>query len=310
MVFGPGDLCDSPSKSFARSHLNAIAPHLQQQEGSVLTSCWLPGADVRQPVAVRRIGAMTNSADVRAKATRAVKWSYIGTFLPQLVQPLATIILARLLLPEDYGIVAMGSAILSLVQVFQSLGVSEAIIQYPKEKIDDASNVAFWANCAAAALLVAGLEILAPHIAAFFHDPRLTAVIRVQSLGLLVVAAGSVQSARSAPGIRVQDHCWRVSRTVASFVGGNGPLGCVWVSVLVARDWLSRKFVDEHYNALGVFRLEAPIFIRSSGRWCAALLRWICARGTVAGVGSGGGRQRGGGTRFRDGGSGGICFRL
>lgn len=87
----------------------------------------------------------------------------------------STSILARLLTPEDYGVIGMATVTIGFVEYFKDLGLSAATIQRQEINHQQISNL-FWINLSlscAIALIVAGLS---PVVAAFYHEPRLQAI--------------------------------------------------------------------------------------------------------------------------------------
>jgi O-antigen/teichoic acid export membrane protein len=95
----------------------------------------------------------------------------------------STFILARLLLPSDYGLVAMVSAITGIVGVFHDLGLSSAVIQ--KEHIDQEQvSSVFWINAAISLLLAILISLAAPLLVYFYEEPKL--------LSITLVFAGSI----------------------------------------------------------------------------------------------------------------------
>ena len=104
--------------------------------------------------------------------THALKWSFLSEIASKAVQPLVFVELARLLTPEDYGVVAAATMVISFSQIFLEAGMSKALIQYQGVRFA-AANAAFWINIAlgilVAGVLVAISSLVADHI---FHDPR------------------------------------------------------------------------------------------------------------------------------------------
>jgi len=101
------------------------------------------------------------------------------------MQSVSTVVLAHLLAPSDFGLVAMVTAITSLGQAFADLGLSEATIQHPEINHDEVSNL-FWVNVGIGLLLAAITVCLAPLLVAFYHEPRLKAVTVVTSLTFVI----------------------------------------------------------------------------------------------------------------------------
>ncbi len=101
------------------------------------------------------------------------------------------ILLAHYLAPADFGVMAMAVPILSLVQIFNELGLSQATIQL--ETISQAQlSVLFWTNVAVSAALAAALAACAPLIALTYGQPRVAPVCMALA-GLLVLSGLSAQ---------------------------------------------------------------------------------------------------------------------
>lgn len=122
-------------------------------------------------------------------------WNAIERFSTQGIQFLITIIIARILTPTDYGLVAMLSIFLSLAQTFVDSGFYNALIQKKNRTEADYSTM-FWFNLAVAAFFYLLLFVSAPLIARFYNQPALVALVRVLGLGLITNSFGTVQMAR------------------------------------------------------------------------------------------------------------------
>lgn len=118
---------------------------------------------------------------LRVSITHALKWSFLSEIASKAISPLVFVILARLLTPDDYGVVA-AAMVISFSQIFWEAGMGKAIIQYQGERAA-AANVAFWINNAlgvgVAGVLVAVSGGVANRI---FRDPRVTRVLRARAL--------------------------------------------------------------------------------------------------------------------------------
>jgi O-antigen/teichoic acid export membrane protein len=128
------------------------------------------------------------------KAFHAFKWSVLGEIASRAIGPLVFLILARLLVPEDFGVVAAAMVIISFSQVFSDAGLAKALIQR-QDSTNESANVVFWLNLGIGLFLVAILVGTAPVIADFFHDQRIAPVVRVMSLQILLAAFSSVHTA-------------------------------------------------------------------------------------------------------------------
>lgn len=125
----------------------------------------------------------------------ALKWSFLAELASKAIQPVVFIVLARLLTPEDFGVMSAALMVMAFSQIFWEAGMSKALIQRQAD-VQDAANVAFWVNLGIAVLIAGLLYIAASPIAlTFFQDPRVTSVIQVMTLQVFLGALGSVQTA-------------------------------------------------------------------------------------------------------------------
>jgi O-antigen/teichoic acid export membrane protein len=102
-----------------------------------------------------------------------------------LIQSVATVVLARLLTPADFGLVAMVTAVTGLASAFGDLGLSEATIQR-KEITHDQVTVLFWINAAIGLGLTIITAALAPVFAWFYRESRLVNITLMLSLTFLI----------------------------------------------------------------------------------------------------------------------------
>ncbi|MCQ1533903.1 lipopolysaccharide biosynthesis protein [Mitsuokella jalaludinii] len=112
----------------------------------------------------------------------------------QAISFIVTIILARLLMPSDYGTVALVMVFLTILQVFADSGFGVALIQKKNADDLDFSSV-FYVNIAVGTLLYVIMWLAAPTIAFFYGMPDLVSLIRVMSLVLLISSLRNVQQA-------------------------------------------------------------------------------------------------------------------
>ena len=103
-------------------------------------------------------------------------------------------ILARLLDPKDFGILGMVTAFTGVLSLFRDFGLSSATVQRSKITKDQISTL-FWINVLFGAVLALLTAASAPLLAAFYHEPRLTAVTLALAAGFLFNAAGVQHSA-------------------------------------------------------------------------------------------------------------------
>lgn len=138
---------------------------------------------------------MTTDIDgLKSRSLRALKWSALGEFLSVSLQPLITLILARILSPAEFGIVAIASLAVGFAQLFQEFGVGKTVVQ---AQDDDRVflNTAFWMNFSLGIFLYAVLFSSAGILASFFGNPSAALIIRVLCLQLIINSACNVHTA-------------------------------------------------------------------------------------------------------------------
>ncbi|HXR17374.1 MAG TPA: lipopolysaccharide biosynthesis protein [Terriglobales bacterium] len=124
-------------------------------------------------------------ADLRGRSVRGGLVNLTSQGAQFLIQSIATVVLARLLTPADFGLVAMVATITGLGQAFADLGLSEATIQR-KEITHNQVSTLFWINVAIGLALMLLTAALAPVLATFYREPRLVKITLLVSLTFLI----------------------------------------------------------------------------------------------------------------------------
>lgn len=106
-----------------------------------------------------------------------------------LLRLVGLMVLARLLAPQDFGLVGMVTAFTGVLSLFRDFGLSSAAIQRTTVT-DEQLSTLFWINMAVGGLLALIALAMAPAMAAFYHDPRLVGVTAVLAMGFVFNAAG------------------------------------------------------------------------------------------------------------------------
>lgn len=132
---------------------------------------------------------MTDS--LKSKTVSGVLWSAVERFSLQGVQFIINIIMARLLLPSDYGMIGMLAVFLQISQTFIDSGFSDALIQKKNRTNKDLSTV-FYFNIVLSIILYFLIFILAPYIANFYHTPELELVTRIITLNLIIASFSAI----------------------------------------------------------------------------------------------------------------------
>jgi PST family polysaccharide transporter len=146
---------------------------------------------------------------------RAFKWSIAGEIITKAIQPLIFIILARLLTPNDYGVVAAALMVISFTQIFWEAGMAKALIQR-QTQVNESANVAFWINLAAGIFIALILFLSADQLANYlFKDARIGNILRAMTLQIFFGALTSVPVALLQKELKFNMLFWVRLTTVA-----------------------------------------------------------------------------------------------
>lgn len=122
---------------------------------------------------------------INRRAKKGVKWSAIEKFGTHAVQFALTIILARLLEPSDYGLIAMVLVVVNIFSVINETGLGASLIQKIDRDELDFSSV-FILNLLLGVFLYSIIFLISPYIASFFNEQKLTELIRVLATTLMI----------------------------------------------------------------------------------------------------------------------------
>lgn len=121
-------------------------------------------------------------------------WRFAERFGAQLISMVVSIVLARLLMPEDYGAIALVNVFIVILQVFVDSGMGSALIQkYDADDLD--FSTVFYFNIVLCLVIYAILFLLAPWIADFYNNESLIPIIRVVGITIIVSGVKNIQQA-------------------------------------------------------------------------------------------------------------------
>lgn len=121
-------------------------------------------------------------------------WRFGEKITAQLVSFIVSIVLARILMPDDYGVVAIVTIFIAIAEIFVTSGLGTSLIQKKDATKRDFSTI-FWCNIVMSVVLYGIVFVIAPIIAGFYKMPVLTPVVRVFALRLPISAINSIQNA-------------------------------------------------------------------------------------------------------------------
>ena len=130
---------------------------------------------------------------LKKKTAKGVVWSAVERFSTQGIQFLFGIVLARLLTPNDYGVIAMLTIFLAVSQTFIDSGFSNAIIRKINRTEEDMATMFFF-NIGMSLACYAVIFLAAPFIADFYEMPELTLILRVLAIKIILQSFNAVQT--------------------------------------------------------------------------------------------------------------------
>ena len=133
-------------------------------------------------------------SNIKEKTISGFIWRIIQNSSAQIINFVISLVLTRLLDPDDYGLAAMASIFNSIALVFVNTGFTSSIIQKDRLDDDDLCTM-FWSGLILSVFIYLLLFIMAPRIATFYHHNELISMIRVESFIVPISALFSVQQA-------------------------------------------------------------------------------------------------------------------
>ena len=134
-------------------------------------------------------------SSLKEKTVKGVVWSSIDRFTSQGISFVFSMLIARMLMPSDYGVVAMLGIFMAVSGCFIDSGFGTALVRKIDRTETDFSTV-FYFNNVVAILFYGLLWLASPYIAAFYDLPLLEEVTKVVGLNLIVGTLGGIQSAK------------------------------------------------------------------------------------------------------------------
>lgn len=157
------------------------------------------------------------------KIINATKWSALTEILSKLVTPITSMVMARILTPEAYGVVATFSIIIALADIFADAGFQKYLIQHEfndEDERDKHTNVAFWSNLVMSFSFWGLIAVFCKPLAELVGSPGLGLVLIVSCAGIPLTGFCSIQMALMKRDFDFKTLFWRklVSILVPFFV--------------------------------------------------------------------------------------------
>src|SRR5262245_43147153 len=168
---------------------------------------------------------------IERKAISALKWATAAKLVVQIASWAGTLVVVRLLTPEDYGLMAKVAVVCGIAGVIAELGLEAAIVRSLDISKADLRKI-FGVSLLFSAAMTAALAAAAPLIADIFREPRLTLPIAVASLQIIIGSTAIIPSA-----LATRDLTFRRLSTVEMVAGVVGVVATLLLALLGAGVW-------------------------------------------------------------------------
>jgi len=154
---------------------------------------------------------------LKDRVTNAVLWLGVTKIVGQAISWIITVYVARLLSPDDYGLMGMAIIFTGFIVLFNEIGLGSAIVQKKDITLEEISSV-YWVILPLNVFLYIFAFIAAPYVAAFFNEPRLVSIIRVASINFIIIGIGAIPYFMLTKDINFNKRS--KAELIANFVGG------------------------------------------------------------------------------------------
>lgn len=213
------------------------------------------------------IPTIFSGGEVTGRAARGGALVLTGQLVRFALQLLATVVLARLLTPAEFGLAAMAATLTLVFTMFADLGLAQATVQQ-KEVTHGQLSALFWVNAAFGSALTLACFAAAPGVAWFYDEPRLVGVVRTLAVGFFLQGLAAQHGALLNRQLRFP---------AVAAIGVAAALGGALVAVVLAVLGLGVWALVAQQLAFGLITL--------SGNWLAAGW-WPAAPKRAPGVGA------------------------
>lgn len=138
------------------------------------------------------------SENLNTKVKTATKWSAVAEIAAKLLTPIVSMVLARLLTPEAFGVVTTLTMIITFAEIFTDAGFQKYLVQHEfvdDQEKEDSTNVAFWSNLIMSLAIWGIIAVFASPLAALVGNPGLGHVLIIACASIPLAAFSSIQMA-------------------------------------------------------------------------------------------------------------------
>lgn len=168
---------------------------------------------------------------LRKKTVKGVMWSSVDRFTTQGISFVFSMLIARMLLPSDYGVIGMLAIFMAVANCFVDSGFGTALVRKNDRTETDFCTV-FYFNIAVACICYALLWLASPYIARFYNLPLLENVTKIWGLNLIISSLAGIQNAKLTIAINFKSRA-KISIITTLFTGVVG----LWLAYLGYGVW-------------------------------------------------------------------------
>ncbi|MBU3658428.1 MAG: lipopolysaccharide biosynthesis protein [Flavobacteriales bacterium] len=187
---------------------------------------------------------------LKQKSIETVRWTFLYQLANYSISFVLSIILSRLISPEEFGLTAMLSIFISIANILINSGLSSSLIRYKESSPSDYSTV-FYFNILVSLSFYLLLFILAPYISLFYNQPELTLLTRIITLVFVLSSFGLIQNTLLIKELNFK------KQTLISFTG-------LFVSVVIG--------IYMAYKGFGVYAIVGQTLSQSAS---ITILLWL-----------------------------------
>jgi O-antigen/teichoic acid export membrane protein len=189
------------------------------------------------------------------KTIDGVKWSSISQLMRIGTQAITSVILARLLLPEDFGLLGMALVFMGLMTIFNDMGIGSAIVQ--KQDLDQKTvSSIFWFNLLIGFLAMLITILMAPLVSHFYSQDSLNSILSVMSISFLFTSLSMVHNSLLLKKLEFKKLTLLelTSTMSAGFLGvslayfGYGIWSLVWQNISMTLIYTASIWITEHWK--------------------------------------------------------------
>jgi PST family polysaccharide transporter len=218
------------------------------------------------------------SAGLRRVVVSGIRWNAVGTAFSYGVRIGQSIALARLLTPQDYGVVGIAGPAIAMLNLLADMGFGAALVQRKTDDISRYAYSAFWTLISVSLVLMSVFVVFIPGLSNFYDDERLEAVFYVMTIGFLINAVMIVPKALVERQMRFRE--FNVISTIATLSAAVVAIGMAFLGfgywslivppillmflIAVSCMWIARWFPGLHFSVSAlkeIFSFSFTLFL-------------------------------------------------